>query len=88
MQVTVKLIGHLVDLVPAGGPLGARPLHARPLQLDDDTDLRGLMRTIGLREDLECFAMVNEEHVPAAVLPTRRLADGDDVVLLPPLKGG
>ncbi len=88
MQITVKLIGHLVDLVPAGGPLGPRPRGLKTLDIADDYDLRALLRHLGLQPDLEYFAMINEEHVPAEALAARALAPGDAVVLLPPLKGG
>lgn len=89
MRITVKLIGHIVDLLPpGGGPLGARPRTTTPLELPDSFDLTALLRHLGLPADLEYFAMINEEHVPAAELPARALKEGDAVVLLPPLKGG
>ena len=89
MQITVKLIGQIVDLLPpGGGPLGARPRAKASLALPDSYDLTALLRHLGLPADLDYFAMINEEHVPAAELPVRALKDGDAVVLLPPLKGG
>lgn len=88
MQVSIKLIGHLVDLVPQSGPLGPRPRGVTTLTLADDADLPTLLRHVGLPPDLEYFAMINEEHVPATALASRALAAGDAIVLLPPLKGG
>jgi sulfur carrier protein ThiS len=88
VRITVKLIGQLVDLLPASGPLAGNPRARAHLDVADDHDLAALLRDLGLPPDLEYFAMINEEHVPAAELPARALKDGDAVVLLPPLKGG
>lgn len=89
MRITVKLIGQLVDLLPpGGGPLGAQPRATTPLDVPDGYGLAALLRHLGLPAELDYFAMINEEHVPAAELPARALKEGDAVVLLPPLKGG
>ena len=88
MQISVKLLGHLVDLLPPSGKLGLERRRVTPLEIDDDTDLAALIAHIGLPANVEYFAMINEEHVPADALAMRELAEGDAVVLLPPLKGG
>ncbi len=45
-------------------------------------------QSLGLAPELEYFAMINDEHVPSDILAERALAEGDNVVLVPPLKGG
>ena len=88
MRISVKLVGPLADRLPAGHPLGANPRAANPLELAAGADVATLLRTLGLADDAEYFAMINEEHVPTAEVATRVLNAGDAVVLLPPLKGG
>ncbi|MEX2482245.1 MAG: MoaD/ThiS family protein [Gammaproteobacteria bacterium] len=88
MRITVKLVGPLVDRLPAHHPLGPNPRSAAPLDLADDADVATLLETLGLSPELEYFAMINEDHVPAAELAARRLQADDAVVLFPPLKGG
>jgi sulfur carrier protein ThiS len=88
LQVSVKLIGMLLDLLPNGGALGERPRGAVEVDLADGATLPALLEHAGLPADTEYFAMVNDDHVPAEQLATYQLNGGDTVVLCPPLKGG
>ena len=88
MQVSIKLIGMLLDLVPIDGALGERPRGANAVDLPDGAKLPALLEYAGLPADTEYFAMVNDAHVPAERLATYQLNGGDAVVLCPPLKGG
>ena len=88
MQVSIKLIGPLADRLPAGSPLGENPRGVNELSVADDCDMETLLVQLGLRPELEYFAMINEMHVPSDTLAQRVLSEGDSIVLLPPLKGG
>jgi len=88
MEVTVKLVGHLVDLLPPGGPLGERPRGRVTVDIEEGAPLPALVERVGLPPNLEYFAMVNADHVSADALAAQVLRPGDDVVLCPPLKGG
>ena len=88
MRISVKLVGPLVDQLPTGGPLSDNPRGVNALSIVDDATMRTLLEQLGLAPELEYFAMINDEHVPSDILAKRALAEGDDVVLVPPLKGG
>ena len=88
MRISVKLVGPLVDRLPAGGPLSDNPRGVNALIVVDDATMRTLLEQLGLAPELEYFAMINDEHVPSDTLAERALAEGDNVVLVPPLKGG
>jgi sulfur carrier protein ThiS len=88
MRITVKLIGPLVDRLPAGGPFSEDPRGINAFSVADNATMRNLLEQLGLAAELEYFAMINELHVPSDTLAERALEEGDDVVLLPPLKGG
>jgi sulfur carrier protein ThiS len=88
MRISIKLVGMLIDQIPAGGPLGARPQGAKPLDLPAACTLADLLNIVGLKADVEYFAMINDEHIPAERLAAHVLREADSVVLFPPLKGG
>ena len=88
MQVSIKLIGPLVDRLPAGGPLSDNPRGVNEIAVADDCDMGMLLDHLGLSPQLEYFAMINDDHVPSDTLTERKLNAGDSIVLLPPLKGG
>ena len=88
MQISVKLIGPLADQLPPDGPLSDNPRGVNEIAVADDCDMGQLLAHLGLAPELEYFAMINEAHVPSETLTARQLAEGDAVVLLPPLKGG
>ena len=88
MQVSIKLIGPLVDRLPAGGPLSANPRGVNEISVADDCSMEMLLDHLGLSPQLEYFAMINDDHVPSDTLTERVLTEGDSIVLLPPLKGG
>lgn len=84
MELSVKLIGHLLDdVTPAGSTFdGSRYVIA------DSATPRELAAAIGLPAGAEYFVMVNGNHVTENALDTHELQAGDEVVLCPPLKGG
>ena len=88
MEVSLKLVGPLVDRVSHGGARGEPPRVTTAVELPDGATLPMLIEHVGLSADAEYFAMVNNDHVPAERLQTHELNGGDKVVLCPPLKGG
>ena len=87
MQVSLKLVGTLVDQLPDAHPLeNARGTNV--LQLSGEQDVSGLLRHVGLSIDSEYFAMINGDHVRSDELVGTKLNDGDAVILVPTMKGG
>ncbi len=84
MELSVKLIGHLLDDVTASGAT----FDGRQYAVADGVTPRELAAAIGLPADAEYFVMVNGDHVRDNALDTHELKAGDEVVLCPPLKGG
>ena len=87
MQVTIKLVGVLADRLPAGHPL-PHPNGTNTLDLDAGADVANLLGHIGLSAESEYFAMINGDHVPTDKLAGTALNEGDELVLVPPMKGG
>lgn len=84
MELSVKLIGHLLDDVTPAGAI----FDGRKYVIDAGATPRELASAIGLPADAEYFVMVNGDHVTENALDTHELKPGDEVVLCPPLKGG
>lgn len=83
MQISVKLIGHLLDDIPNGASF-----NGADFSVDDGTTVATLADTIGLPADSEYFVMINGDHVVQPSWLSRELSHGDEVVYCPPLKGG
>lgn len=83
MQISVKLIGHLLDDVPNGANF-----NGAEFSVDDGTTVATLAKTVGLQANSEYFVMINGAHVVQPAWPSRELSHGDKVVYCPPLKGG
>lgn len=84
VELSVKLIGHLLDDVAHAGA----GFDGRRYVIADRATPRDLAADIGLSADAEYFVMVNGDHVTESALDTHELKAGDQVVLCPPLKGG
>lgn len=84
MELSVKLIGHLLDDVAHTGTT----FDGRNYVVAAGATPRDLATAIGLPADAEYFVMVNGDHVTENALDTHELKPGDEVVLCPPLKGG
>jgi MoaE-MoaD fusion protein len=76
MRVTVKLFAGLRERAGEGG---------RDLELDSGARVADVWQPLGLGEEPEgLLYAVNKEYAP----PDRRLSDGDEVALIPPVSGG
>jgi sulfur carrier protein ThiS len=84
VELSVKLIGHLLDYLPHDGA----EFDGRSYVIADRASPRALAADIGLPDDAEYFVMVNGDHVAEDALGKHELQAGDQVVLCPPLKGG
>ena len=87
MQVSIKLVGILVDRLPDNHPL-ENAIGTNTIELPGQPDVAALLTHVGLAPESEYFAMINGDHVPAEELSGTALNDGDAVVLVPPMKGG
>lgn len=81
MKVTVKMSGLIARYVP-GSAEGAE------VDLLEDATVSGLMTRLGLPGDQTYLVIVNDSTVPKDKRATHKLADGDRIAIVPPLKGG
>lgn len=84
MQVNVKLMGWLRHYLRDG----IEEFDDRDLEVADDQTVGGLAAWLGFRHELDFLALVNGERVPPDRFDDTRLGAGDEVVYIPPLKGG
>ncbi|MCY4245752.1 MAG: MoaD/ThiS family protein [Gammaproteobacteria bacterium] len=78
MKITVKASGILGEHFPGG-----------PMTVPQKTlSVAALLSQLPLPPDLPCMVSVNNALVPKAMHREKMLNDGDEVVVMPPLKGG
>jgi sulfur carrier protein ThiS len=83
MKITVKTAGTLGRVLPAGSGR-----NAADLEVSDGTTPADIIRQLGMPEDGSYLVVLNGAAVPKAERTTCRLADNDDLAIMPPLKGG
>jgi sulfur carrier protein ThiS len=83
MKVTVKTAGNLGSYLPPGsaGNVAA-------LEVADGATPADVIRRLGLPEDGSYLVVLNGTAVPKAERAARRLADDDNLAIMPPLRGG
>lgn len=84
MQIKIRLLGFLREHLPAQNA----GYDDATLELPADATIDTLAAQVGLGREFEYFVMRNGEHVADTAHATTRLAEGDNVVFCPPLKGG
>lgn len=82
IDVTVKTGGLLFEYLPR-----ERTGNRARLSLGDATTVSALMRQLGLPA-ATYLVIVNGALVPESARDTHALADGDEISINPPLKGG
>lgn len=83
MRITFKTAGILAKFLPAG----TKGL-AAPLDVADGATPIDVMTQLGLPMADRYLVALNGAIVPTAERPNRRLAEGDELAIMPPLKGG
>ena len=83
MQISVKTGGLLYEYLPP-----ERTGNRASLEVADGATAAAVMRQLGLPEDGTYLVIVNGELVPERERAARVLADGDQLSINPPLKGG
>lgn len=83
MNITIKATGPMAKFLPAGASGSQAPLEvaagATPLEV---------MRQLGVPEGGSYLVSLNGTALPKAERSERRLAEGDLLAILPPLRGG
>ena len=83
MKITVKTAGTLGRFLPPG-----RQGNLADIEVAADATPMDVVRQLGMPEDGSYLIILNGATVPKAERPTHRLADGDKLSIMPPLKGG
>ena len=83
MRITFKTAGILAKYLPAG----AKGLSA-PLDVADDATPAKVMAQLGLPAADRYLVALNGQIVPSAERARRTLVEGDELAIMPPLKGG
>lgn len=84
MQINVKLMGWLRHYLRDD----LEHFDDKDLDVTDGQTVGGLAEWLGFRHDLEFLVLRNGERVASEALDTTVLVAGDELVYIPPLKGG
>jgi sulfur carrier protein ThiS len=83
MNIRIKTSGQVTVSLPAADSReGAR------LELPDGATVLDAMRQVGLDTGASYLVVLNSTSLPRAERATRALAEGDELAILPPLRGG
>ncbi len=83
MDVDVTLFGGLRQYLPAGSSF-----NRCKLRVADGASLRRLLEQIPIPADRPYLVILNDEKVDPAEYDEIRIGQDDNIVLLPPIKGG
>ena len=83
MQVQVTLFGGLRHYLPTGSSF-----NKTIIDVDDGATLEQLLARVPIPEDKKFLVILNDERVAEADYAAIEIGADDDVVLLPPIKGG
>ncbi len=83
MDISVTLFGGLRHYLPAGSSF-----NKCKVDLDDGSSLEALLSKIPVPSDKPFMVLVNDAKVSSDQFSGITIQEGDDVVLLPPIKGG
>jgi sulfur carrier protein ThiS len=83
MDISVTLFGGLRQYLPAGSSF-----NKCMIDVDDDASLEALLQRVPVPADKPYLVIINDEKVSRDAYADTRIQAGDDVVLLPPIKGG
>ena len=83
MDISVTLFGGLRHFLPAGSSF-----NKCKIELDAGSTLAALLQKIPVPSDKPYMVILNDEKVASDKFDEITLRDQDEVVLLPPIKGG
>ena len=83
MQISVTLFGGLRHYLPAGSGF-----NKCTIEVDDGSSLETLLAKIPIPADKPYMVIVNDEKVSSDRIAEITVHGDDEVVLLPPIKGG
>lgn len=83
MQVTIKLFGALREFLPAGSDYNSCRLSIEPNQL-----LGEILSQLPIPEHKPYLVIVNDEKINQQDITSVQIRENDEIVLLPPIKGG
>jgi sulfur carrier protein ThiS len=83
VEISVTLFGGLRHFLPAGSSF-----NSCSVRVDDGASLDSLLRQIPIPADKPYLVILNDEKVNPEDYAGIEIGAGDDVVLLPPIKGG
>ena len=83
MQVTVKLFGALREYLPAGSGF-----NSCQLSIDSDQPLADVLSQLPIPTHKPYLVIVNDNKINSQDYPLTQVRENDEIVLLPPIKGG
>ncbi len=83
MDVSVTLFGGLRHFLPAGSSF-----NKCKIEIDEGSTLAALLQKIPVPSDKPYMVILNDEKVASVKFDEITIRDEDEVVLLPPIKGG
>jgi len=83
MEVSVTLFGGLRHYLPAGSSF-----NKCRIEVDEGSSLESLLVRVPVPSDKPYMVIVNDEKVPSDRYADITVQSEDEVVLLPPIKGG
>ena len=83
MDISVTLFGGLRHFLPAGSSF-----NKCSLKIDEDSRLDALLKLLPIPAEKRYIVIINDEKVSREDYPEITINSNDEVVLLPPIKGG
>lgn len=83
MDISVTLFGGLRHFLPAGSSF-----NKCSLKIDEDSRLDALLKLLPIPAEKRYIVIINDEKVSREDYPEITINSSDEVVLLPPIKGG
>ncbi len=83
MDISVTLFGGLRHFLPAGSSF-----NKCTLQIDEGSRLDALLKLLPIPVEKRYIVIINDEKVSREDYPEIIINSSDEVVLLPPIKGG
>ena len=83
MDITVKLFGGLRHFLPAGSGF-----NSCVIEVESGSSLQALLDKTPVPRDQAYMVLLNDSKIAEDQYDDTPLQEGDDLVLLPPIKGG